>query len=160
MDRRTRNARTTVGWISWLILMALLGVLAMTWVRDRSVPIGNHDVGMGRGRIFMATAIPPRPASRPPGDAPLEVVQSFIKAQWAYEAAIATRTTPADPWRPTWRSHMPIWTVGIPVWMVILPMGALSWWLRPWAKRFPPGHCRTCGYQRAGLAPEGACPEC
>lgn len=48
----------------------------------------------------------------------------------------------------------------VPLWMVAglfaIPAGCL-WWC---GKRPRVGHCATCGYDRAGLRPNSACPEC
>jgi hypothetical protein len=35
--------------------------------------------------------------------------------------------------------------------------GWLAWWMRP---RWRVGHCQNCGYDLAGLAGKGMCPEC
>jgi hypothetical protein len=35
--------------------------------------------------------------------------------------------------------------------------GWLAWWMRP---RWRVGHCQSCGYDLAGLAGKGMCPEC
>ena len=67
------------------------------------------------------------------------------------------------PIRPGGRTGGPgagprLW--GIPFWLplvVVLIPTALLWWLD--RRRFPPGHCQTCGYNLTGNV-SGACPEC
>jgi hypothetical protein len=53
------------------------------------------------------------------------------------------------------------WIFGIsvlyPVALTLLPT-ALLWYTD--RRRARQGHCGSCGYDRAGLAPTAACPEC
>ncbi|CAG0953026.1 hypothetical protein PHYC_00304 [Phycisphaerales bacterium] len=65
-------------------------------------------------------------------------------------------------WLPRWNEPgavneivMPLW---IPLALVGVPMSIL--WFRDRGVGVRDGMCRCCGYDRAGLDPKGACPEC
>ncbi len=53
--------------------------------------------------------------------------------------------------------------VSVPLWMPLAAVALPTAWIgrRDWrARRLAVGHCVSCGYDRAGLAPGAACPEC
>ena len=55
----------------------------------------------------------------------------------------------------------PTYYVFVPIWMPLVALAvpsALAWWRR--LRRFRPGQCRQCGYDRAGLGAGVVCPEC
>ena len=53
------------------------------------------------------------------------------------------------------RGHIPLW---LPFILIALPT-ALLWHRDRKPKRYPPGHCKTCGYDLTGNE-SGTCPEC
>jgi hypothetical protein len=78
------------------------------------------------------------------------------------------RTIAHDPVSTNWSvklyfvsadGHMQM--VFLPLWMLLILTGASAAALRFWTHRMtPPGHCRRCGYDLAGLSERAACPEC
>ena len=52
----------------------------------------------------------------------------------------------------------------VPLWIPFLPFAVATglFWLPDYiaAKRVRAGRCPSCGYDRRGLAPDAACPEC
>ncbi|HYE63620.1 MAG TPA: hypothetical protein VD997_16635 [Phycisphaerales bacterium] len=98
---------------------------------------------------------------------------------WPLRSMRALRRTPQGPW-PTeeWDSPEAPWLwrgpIGRRLPIQVLPLGFVTNTLltsavlfltftsrgvvRGWGRR--PGHCPVCGYDRAGLASDAACPEC
>jgi hypothetical protein len=95
------------------------------------------------------------------------VAGSAVWAPWQKE------WSPAWDWGLSWNATPP-WYLGVlykrsaayrgygmsmvyPVVLTCLP-AALLWYTDP--PRFGPGRCHKCGYNRAGIASDKACPEC
>ena len=49
--------------------------------------------------------------------------------------------------------------VRVPLWIPLATLAAVTWWLGWRRRRFPAGHCQTCGYNLTGNV-SGRCPEC
>lgn len=45
----------------------------------------------------------------------------------------------------------------VPLWFLVLPAGFFVW--RAWRRKFVPGLCGSCGYDKSGLLGD-TCPEC
>jgi hypothetical protein len=67
-------------------------------------------------------------------------------------------------WLPDWSFGWPGWYVIVPLWIplvMILAFTVAAWRLDAAARRRASADlCMKCGYDRSGLAPDGACPEC
>ncbi len=63
---------------------------------------------------------------------------------------------------PCWMHENKMWcNADLPLWLVLAllaPPTALLWY-RDRCHRYPPGHCRQCGYNLTGNV-SGVCPEC
>lgn len=79
------------------------------------------------------------------------------------EAAIKRPDKLSLMWLPSWRNSAADYTLEMPLWLPLIAIGlasALLFRLSRFDARMMPDHCRSCGYNRVGLALASLCPEC
>lgn len=136
MTRRRGRA-----WVRWTLLGATVVVLAadgLSLVRTVGTGAWHTSIGIGGGSLLI-------------------FYQSDSPAQgWAWEPSM-----PLLPWLPRLVGTDPGSLFWLPLWIPAVVFGLASvvtWW--KWWRWRPPGTCRNCGYDRAGLATGALCPEC
>jgi hypothetical protein len=137
---RVRNVMKWGGVVVTLLLVAAWlgsGGRGYRWVSG-----GRVWMGVGHGRAFVI-------------DAPISGV------------ARGYSSYPIGGYRLDWgmklREPGAVWSVWVPLWtvtLVSLGITLLAWRLDVIAGRESKNACRTCGYDRAGLAVGAVCPEC
>ena len=154
MKRRSRTRRV-LKWVGTFLCLPILAVwvasIRWTCVWNRVVPYGDQvipairQLGLERGCFLWALRL---------GHG------GRIGQSWRYVG----RRYSSDPviWTPELWDELgslglrvrftPLW---IPFGVVAVPTAWL-WWRD---RRFPPGHCQTCGYDLTGNVSE-RCPEC
>ncbi|HEX2838131.1 MAG TPA: hypothetical protein VHN77_08400 [Phycisphaerales bacterium] len=135
--------------IKWGGLVAAVGAAALWWVSTyRNVTYYNPRglwIDLVTGRVQMFYPQRTSPFKLPNG--------------WSIRVK---RTDTA--WRPMAFSDRGVMCVYVPCWTLLLASfsaSALAWRLDTLARRREKVNaCKSCGYDRTGLAPSSPCPEC
>jgi hypothetical protein len=155
--RRGRRWRRIIKWacaasaIFWLALAAVSVILSFNAIgstRFLGGDFGGVRVTCGRVSVF-AMVSPPDDPDRGVGPWHFhcdETLRPRLEWRWGwYEGKLGKVLT------------IPIW---IPASLSLTGFAALAWLDRRAARTERAGHCPRCGYDRAGLPADAACPEC
>ncbi len=142
--------------IRWFTLIfavlsaAMLSASAWNSLVWKSQPTSSgFAIGLGveAGLIVVASGTDRVPA--PPGG---------IGPGWTLNP-YGPRPSPGVHWTPVYLPSPRGTSVGIPIWPFALIAGALCAWGFLLARVTPPGCCKSCGYDLAGVTAK-LCPEC
>lgn len=127
-------------WVRWTLLGATVGVamaLALSLVRTTGVEVPGIGFGVGGGCLVIEHV-----DQQPTG--------------WDFGPAM-----PLLAWWPGLMGTDPGWMFLLPLWIPLAATGLTTAgvWRRWWSWQ-PSTACRSCGYDRSGLAPSSVCPEC
>jgi hypothetical protein len=139
---------------AWLRYSGLTSaaLVAGVWVLSMCVYVripytSGHALGIGDGSFLIESGVDVLT-----GKAPLT-----FQAVWNWQGISAGRSATSwlgwGPRRVSERTSILIWPLAIALGIPTM----LLWY--PEARRFPPGHCRRCGYDLTGNV-SGRCPEC
>jgi hypothetical protein len=145
--------RKTIKWggLTVLMLFAAALVVSLFWRVERvqwratGDTIGMFSLDQGCIYIFSSLGIDP---------------SRTVHVEWSVQSSIDTFTL----WQPRlWRNPDTL-SVLVPLWLLALPLAlvtGVAWTLDfRQRRRALRGQCLNCGYDRAGIAAMGACPEC
>lgn len=150
--------RTAVKWCSaaLLVLCIAFGAITSRWFIEWCSPDLSCEAGVlawkGMIDIYWSPVIGDFYLWQPPPGF------SMGRARSPYEKM--------DPWRwkPAWDTSPYGWSVSVPIWLptAVAALGflPLAWLDRRAANLARMGRCRSCGYDRRGLAADAKCPEC
>ena len=141
--RLARRPRSDLRRGCTVLFGVLLAVILLSMVCSLSYVGQSLYVRLDRGSIFFST----QPNPQPEGWS-LAFSRSAPRFLFNMFPSVV-----GSPPRIDWRGYFPLW---IPLALVGLMTFALWWRER---RPFPPGCCRTCGYDLTGNV-SGRCPEC
>jgi hypothetical protein len=136
-------------WLRWGGIAVALNLVALWAVSAFAsiyyvFPGGRFECGIGEGVLGFAFG-PPMPPPYPEG--------------WLISLASSRKRLPFV-WRPRLEKGVVAHFVDVPLWIPLVAVAGLTTW-RWRADRLPGTHaCKTCGYDRHGLADDAPCPEC
>jgi hypothetical protein len=136
-----------------LLLAAWIG--SAWWSVSRSAPDGSLDgyteCGISAGQVYWSHHY--LSGRRPPPRPWWDMKPTQRSFRWEFDLSGIRR-------RPAWASS----AIAIPLWFpaaIAIGATAIAWRVDSRARyRARAGMCLRCGYARAGLAPDAACPEC
>jgi hypothetical protein len=154
--RRRRARRTALAAAAWScvaagVLMMVLGGMSCRWFTVRVGVRSRLEVLQGAASFSWNP--------RRSGDAPLlrgwDIRPLSPELRWRVRPLVPDYAmNPIGGWRTL---VVPLWCVAAPL---LSPAPFLVYARARRRRRAMDGRCSVCGYDRAGLARDGACPEC